>query len=170
MIVLGVAPGLSELAYSVLACYPDAVLVDPIDADVLHGGRGGPPASVIALQRRTHVHHMILGLVFERHTPALVVLGPASKTNEPDEHVNGVRMLLRVIAEGVRVPVIELPDKLDMIAALGADQRSWRRSVDDRLREPISHDRRIVLATATALAGLNTFRRRSALTGDYPAC
>jgi hypothetical protein len=125
----------------------------------------------VQLQRRTHVHHMILGLIFERHTPALVVLGPPSKLKEPPEHTQAVRMLLRVIAEGMRVPVVELPEKDEMISALGADQRSWRRTVDERLRSPMSsHDRRIVLATATAIAGLNTFRRRSTLTGDYPAC
>lgn len=164
MIVLGVAPGLSELAYSVLAFHAAADQADPIDADVLHAGRGPTPNNPFHIAKRSHVHHMILGVIAERHTPALFVLGPACRTKEPTEHVESVRLVLRVIAMGIQIPVIDLSDKLEMVRALGADQRSWRSSVDALLRRPLgSADRRIVLATATAVAGVQIWRRAHGL-------
>lgn len=163
MVVLGVAPGLSELAYAVLAYHSGAVQADPIDADVLHAGRGPTPVSDYQISRRSRVHHMLLGIVCERHTPALVVLGPAVRPKEPPEHVQSVRLILRTIAFGFGVPIIDLPDKTDMLLALGAAERSWRREVSDALRVPMpSHDRRIVLATATAIAGVRRHRQVAA--------
>ena len=159
MIVLGVAPGLGELAYSVLAYHAGATQADPVDSDVLHAGRGPLPTSAFQVLRRTHVHHMILGVVCERWTPALVVLGPAVRPKEPPEHVDSVRQLIRIIAVSLSVPVVDLPDKDAMLSALGAEARSWRNHVADGLRSPMgSQDRRIVLATATGIAGWRAFK------------
>ena len=160
MVVLGVAPGLSELAYAVLAYHSGALQADPVDSDVLHAGRGPVPTSIWQITTRSRVHHMLLGIVCERHTPALMVLGPAVKPKEPIEHVQAVRLILRAIAAGLHIPVVELPEKADMLLALGADQRSWRRAVTDGLRQPLaSQDRRIVLATASAIAGVRSYRK-----------
>lgn len=160
MVVLGVAPGLGELAYAVLAYHSGALQADPIDSDVLHAGRGPLPTADWQISNRSRVHHMLLGIVAERHTPALVVLGPPVRPKEPVEHVQSVRLIIRAIAFGLHIPIIDLPDKTDMILALGADQRSWRRAVTDGIRGPLpSQDRRIVLATATAIAGTRTHRQ-----------
>lgn len=149
MIILGIAPGLRALAYSVVDM--SRPVPSRIDEDVLLGGRLAPMAD---LAKKAFVHAMILGVVFERDPPVAVAIGPACNPKEPPEHLAAVRVMLTQLARaaGVRVEDITEPRMNELLVP--EPRESLGKLVNRHFRaERVSSDRRLVLASAIALSG-----------------
>lgn len=170
MIVVGVAPGLKALTYSVLEIRANRPAV-VIDKDVLLGpklpGRddeAGFLKALVDLGKKAYVHHLIMEVVLERalvpvgsravRPRGLVVIGPACNPKEPPEHVAAVRVMLRALVGKFSVPVGDV-DEPQMQALLEPSPReSWLRVANRSIEEPLdTDDRKIVLAVAIALSG-----------------
>ncbi|HMG13070.1 MAG TPA: hypothetical protein VK571_07840 [Gemmatimonadaceae bacterium] len=170
MIVIGVAPGLKALTYSVLEIRP-SVRPTVIDKDVLLGpklpGRDdemGFLKGLVELGKKAYVHHLIMEVVLERalvpvgHCIArprgLLVIGPACNPKEPPEHVMAVRVMLRALAGQFGTPSEDM-NEAQMQALLEPTPReSWFRVANRTIDEPLdTDDRKIVLAVAVSLAG-----------------
>lgn len=169
MIVLGVAPGLAKLAYAVLS-FRGGSAAEPIDCDVLHSTGHSETAPMWKIGKSARVHHMIMGVVLDRHPPAALSIGPPLDPKEPTRHVEPVRSLLMSVAMGLRARVVTFETERDLRRSFsrhyGEDmhvgERGLRRAVRCALASPLpTKDRRVMLATATALAG--AFEIRSEL-------
>lgn len=148
-IVLGIAPGLRALAYSVMSASGGALT--PIDHDILLGGH--LKKSLADLSKKAYAHALILDVVFERNPPAVLAIGPACNAGEPPEHLWAVRTMLEALAGnfGVRIGSIDEPR---MHAALNlGPKENLGRAVNRALGGPSdSSDRRLVLADAIAVS------------------
>lgn len=154
MISLGVAPGLSALAYSVVQFTNGSSLGRPVDSDVLHAARGITAQSAWEVAKRCRAHHLILDVITERHAPAVVGIGPPLNPAEAPEHVAAARLLVTALAAALRLPVVSVLETEALLAALGSSERTLNRAVSRELSVPLgSRDRRIVLATGAAIAG-----------------
>ena len=147
MRIIGVAPGLSALAYSVIVVDMNRAVV--VDADVLHAR---PLSSEVSLQKRRRVHQLVLGVVFERHMPLVLSIGPPVDPLESPASVQAVEELLSTIAQFAQIRVVRYADKQAVVTALAADRtKQIGRAVSSFIRTLPSRDRRVVLATAAAL-------------------
>lgn len=151
MLVLGIAPGLDALAYSVVWWKEsgDAVTVD---TDVLRcrplslEGKRNP-------DKRSRVHQLVLSVVTERFPPTQICIGPQLDPREPELHVQATLMMLRAIAAAAQVPVLRIETEAELFRRLEARPPRLGPAVQRRLTAPIgTRDRRIVLATAAAVA------------------
>ncbi len=170
MIVIGVAPGLKALTYSVLEIRQNAPPT-VLDKDVLLGpklpGRddeAGFLKALVGLSKKAYVHHLIMEVVLERalvpvghriqKPRGLLVIGPACNPKEPPEHVLAVRVMLRALAGQFTVPVEDVGEA-DMQQILEPSKReSWFSVANRTIDEPLdTDDRKIVLAVAISLTG-----------------
>jgi hypothetical protein len=166
VIVIGIAPGLKSIAYSVLDV--SGPLARTIDADVLLGGRiqsppSGDPMGALAyvanLARKANVHRLVLSVVFERDPPLVVGLGPPCNPKEPRDRVEAVELVVRALAATASIPVrrVSEPD-IPQTLMIGA-RESLFRLVNRHLEHPIEvEDRRLVLATGIALTAASLWR------------
>lgn len=160
MIALGIAPGLRALGYAVLH-FNGAPRAELLDADVLHAGRGITVRDAMDAARRIHAHRLILDVVLQRNPPAVMVLGPQADAAEPPEHVAVVRLGLMALGQAFRIEVIDLHDLDALHEALGVD---GPKGVAPLLRTLVKgpsaapRDRRLLLATAAAVAGRSAGR------------
>lgn len=158
MIALGIAPGLHSVAYSVVATVAAASCpsyLKPIDADVLHAGRGLTPRDAWEIARRCRAHRLVLDIVLDRHPPAVLAFGPPCDPTEDPANVALVRLALRTIGDLLRIPVYDFGTYDLLQAAFTVDDPRAvsayvRRAVN---RAPLSRDKRVLLATAAAVAG-----------------
>lgn len=149
-IVLGIAPGLRSLAYSVMSV--EGSTLTPVDHDILLGGHF--KKSIATLAKKAYAHALILDVVFERNPPTVLAIGPACNAGEPLDHLDAVRTMLSLISGqfGVRVTSIDEP-LMHSALGLGAKE-TLGRAVTRTLGGPLdSSDRRLVLAVGIALAG-----------------
>lgn len=154
--MLGIAPGVQALAYSVLAYRPGVTRAELLDADVLRAGRKLTVQDAIDVARRCRAHQLILDVVLKRHPPALIVLGPQANPREDIDHVAVVRYALQVIGQTVGVPVTDLPGSPELYAALGVDNpRGVSQQIRNAIEGPqaVPRDKRALLAVAAAVAG-----------------
>lgn len=155
MIALGIAPGLHALGYAVLHAN-GAPRAEILDADVLHAGRGLTVRDAMEVARRCRAHRLILDVVLSRHPPGIIVIAPPAEPAEPPEHVAVVRLGLMALGQAFRVEVYDLGDPAALYAALGVEAS---KGIPSRLRSAVAgpsavpRDRRILLATAAAVAG-----------------
>lgn len=150
--LIGVAPGLNALAYSVLELAPGS-RPRSVDHDVLHA-RPLSPESFTNPYKRGRIHQMVLGVVAERYPPSLLVIGPVLDPREEPAHVQASRDVLAKMAEHFRMALVSLDTRDAITAVLQSEGKSLGRAVNQLLDEPLdSRDRRIVLATAAGLAG-----------------
>jgi hypothetical protein len=155
VIVLGISPGLHALAYSVLE-YNGQPTAELLDADVLHAGRGMTPRDAIEIARRCRAHRLVLDIVLSRNPPGAIALGPQAEPREPPEHIAIVRLALMTLGQAFRVTVYDFGDKRKLYEALGL-RMTEQRQFGGRIRTaiggvPVSRDKRVVLATAAAVA------------------
>lgn len=124
MIVLGIAPGIRTLAWSVLD-FPDRTLrADCLDCDVEHhGARGFSIVTFEDMLSRARVHWLILTVLLGRHDGAVMVIGPQADSKEPVEHAEAARCLLRSLCLGVGVPLLEFTDRDEVLDVLGVSHR-----------------------------------------------
>ena len=173
MIIIGVAPGLKALTYSVLDIEPPLPAV-VIDKDVLLGpklpGRddAGFLKALVGISKKAYVHHLILEVIFERflvpfgRAPkprAALAIGPACSSREPPEHVAAVRVMLTHLAHRFSLPVTSL-DETQMQAALKPRKNeSWFRVSNRLIDVPLdTKDPKLVLSVAVGLAGALAFQ------------
>lgn len=151
MLVLGVAPGLDALAYSVV-WWQDGGQVVTVDADVLRC-RPLSLESKLNPNKRARVHQLLISVVTERFPPTQIVIGPQLDPREPELHVQATLMMLRAVAAAASVPVARIESEGELFERLGARPPRLGPAVQRRLTSPLgTRDRRIVLATATAVA------------------
>lgn len=157
MVVLGIAPGVQTLAYSVLA-FDGGAQGYPIDSDVLHAGRGTVTLNPLLLAKRCRAHHLILGVVLERNPPAVLAVGPPVSPREPGVAAEAVYLMLRALAETFDVPLADVRRREQLWDLTG--DRTLAGAVRKGLCQPLgSRDQRILLATTVAIAGAATARR-----------
>lgn len=156
IIVLGIAPGLKSLAYSVISTTGSTL--SPIDHDILLGGH--LKKSLADLAKKAYAHALILDVVFERNPPAVLAIGPSCNPGEPTEHLWAVRTMLAAVAGNFGVRIADL-DEARMGAALDLKPKeTLGRAVTRGLGGPSdSSDRRLVLADAIAIAGSRLLQR-----------
>jgi len=159
VIVFGVCPGLSAVAYSVLLCEGSGLAL-PLDNDVLHAGRGVVPRTAAEIAKRWRAHTLILDVVFERNPPALLAVGPPADSSEPAEHVFAARLAAKGIATLLRIPWRDYASMPDLLGALGVDRpRIMTSEVKRSLRGVLgTRDRRVLTATAAAIAAYRHHR------------
>jgi len=108
LIALGIAPGLRHLGYCVLK-FNGGPKAELLDADVLKGGRTIRDLNIWELAIKYRVHSMILDLVWERHTPTVLGLGPRASSQEPIEYSDFACSAIRAFAHavgGIRVVTV----------------------------------------------------------------
>lgn len=167
-VVLGIAPGLTAVGYCVLQVDENSGIVHCLDYDVLMGNRAAQldrananlaTATIAQLVQRFHAHALILSVVFERHYPLVLAIGPAATTKEPDKHIRAARQALKDMAKlfGIRVITISKEQLKDAFPG-----EKLRSVVQDRIATPIgSRDRRVLRAAGAALAAANEVRSLS---------
>ena len=151
MLVLGIAPGLDALAYSVVWWKDDGDVI-AVDTDILRcrplslEGKRNP-------EKRSRVHMLVLSVVAERFPPTQICIGPVIDPREPELHVQAALLMIRAVAAAGGVPVIRIETEADLFRRLDARPPRLGPAVQRRLTAPIgTRDRRIVLATAAAVA------------------
>lgn len=101
----------------------------------------------------------MLDMVFDRWPPAVIGLGPPSTGDEPTEWVVFMRTAVFELGKSLRVPVELFDDDQALAIGLGGTGKSSGRGVglkslvQGRLPEFRSNKRRLILATAAAMAG-----------------
>jgi hypothetical protein len=166
MIVIGVAPGLKALSYSVIDLAPAIPVI--IDKDVLLGPR--IKEGLVDLVKKAYVHYLILDVVFERELEpigrdprpkAVLAIGPACNPKEPVEHVSAVRLMLTTLTNKFKVPVVQVDEPELKRALQPAPRESWLRVSNRLLSEPLDTDEhKIVMAVVVGLAGAALYAER----------
>lgn len=155
MIALGIAPGLRALGYAVLQAN-GAPRAELLDSDVLHAGRGITVQNAIDVARRVHAHRLVLDVVLARNPPGIVVLAPQADLAEPPEHIALVRLGLMALGQAFQVRILDLHNPADLYEALGIESsKGIAPTLRASVRGPtaVPRDRRVLLATAAAVAG-----------------
>jgi hypothetical protein len=163
VIALGISPGLKALGYAVLH-FHGGPRAEVVDSDVLHAGRGINVSNAIDVARRVHAHRLVLDVVLSRNPPAVVVLAPQADPRELPEHIALVRLGLMAIGQAFQVQVVDLHDPETLYMALGIDSSKGVASVlRGSVKGPtaVPRDRRVLLATAAAVAGWREGRRQT---------
>lgn len=161
MIVLGVAPGLRSLAYSVVGFYKPGERGDLIDADVLRGNRTESDAPWAKLLDRGRPHRLIMSVVFERHPPAILSLGPPYSKKEPQLHVESVATLMEVMAKAFKVPTCRFPDKRSLLSVFPIKEPLRNMVLRYVGAECLSGSTALLVATAVAAAGAIELAQRN---------
>lgn len=161
MIALGVSPGLAACAYSVLSFPGPELRARPVDTDVLHGTGHSETALAWQISRSTRVHSLVMGVVLERQPPGIVAFGPPLDPKEPVKHADAVVAVLSDLGRLFGARLVHFTDEEEMreelTSALGVrvGERGVRKAVSDLLIGQLpSSNRRVVIATAVALAGV----------------
>jgi len=96
-------------------------------------------------------------IFFDRWPPTVIALGPPSTPEEPLESVVLMRTAMFELGRSLRVPVVLFDSAEDLGRGLGAHDlgrgNGLKSLVKRRIRSFTSNKKRVVLATATALAG-----------------
>lgn len=157
LIAIGLTSGLDSIACSVVQAAPESEM---LYWEVMPGPRkkrGVPP------HRRYHAHKLMLDIIFYRWPPAVIALGPPSSDEEKLEWVVLMRTAVFELGRSLKVPVV-LFDTDDAIATgLGVVDLHTRGSglkalVQKQLPDFGSNKKRLILATATAIAGARQAR------------
>lgn len=138
MIVLGIAPGVRQLAYCVLHYSDPGELprVPDFGADLLKGIRTHGTKTLFDLQKKARIHVKILDVILERFPPLIIAVGPAAISTEPELHVEAARLVLRLAVagmreQGFRIELAEWRTKAEVTDALDADK--WSTILDGRI-------------------------------------
>lgn len=157
MIVVGIAPGVRNLAYCVLH-YKEGHLprVPKFGADVLKGVKPGTDKD--RLRDKVAIHMKVFEVVLERFPPTIIAIGPPAVKSEPRLYIEAARLVVgalvaRLQREGVPVELVSLRTRDELVEALGAT--SWSSALSGRL-EPMERvkTRSVKVAAATALAAV----------------
>ena len=158
LIVIGLTSGLGSIACSVLDVSddPDETIPFNVWSEVLSGPR---KRRGVSHGRRYHAHRLMLEQYFSRWPPGVIALGPPSEKSEPIEWIVFMRSAVFELGKSLRVPV-ELFDTDEAVArSLGASGGTGLKALIRRqMPEFSSNKRRVILSTATAMAGATRLR------------
>jgi hypothetical protein len=175
VVVLGVLPGLAGLAYSMLSFRSVDMSADLVDCDVLRGTGHAETAPIWKVGKSARVHRMVMGVVFERDPPTVLALGPPLNPEEPEGHIEIVRGVLVAMATGLKARIVTFDERKQVQRTLErmydgrmeVGERGLRKAVRCALTEPLpTVNRRVMLATAVALAGAHEVRSPPEPSGD----
>lgn len=144
---IGLTSGLGSVAYSVL----EGTKVR--GWEVMPGPR---KKRQVSAYRRYKAHRLMFEAIFMRWPPAVIGLGPPSSEEESVEWVMFMRTAVLELGKSVGIPVVLFDTDKHLIAALhnnnvrpGSGLKALVRCQVPRFR---SNKKRVILATATALA------------------
>lgn len=99
----------------------------------------------------------MLSAIFDRWPPAVIALGPPSTDDEPLEWVVFMRAGLFEIGKYLRIPVVLFDTDEKIAEGLGAEGVGRGNGLKTLIRKRMasfnSNKRRVILSTATAMAG-----------------
>jgi hypothetical protein len=151
LIAIGFTSGLDSIACSVVDVSSDT---EVIWCEVMPGPRKRRDVTAI---RRYHAHKLMFDIIFDRWPPAVIAIGPPSAPEEPLESVVLMRTAMFELGRSLRVPVVLFDRAEDVGRGLGAYDLSrgngLKSLVKRRIESFTSNKKRVVLATATAMAG-----------------
>lgn len=163
MIVIGIAPGLKALSYSVINTAQAPYEI--IDKDVLLGPRVSLADGLVNLGKKAYAHELVLGVVFERHIdpnrklrpPVVLALGPPCNPKEDLErptHVMAVRLMITALCGRFGLPLVTVTEPQILAALSPARRESWQSAASRQLSIPLdTGERKLVLAVVIGLTG-----------------
>ncbi len=158
LITIGLTSGLGSIACSVLAVSDNKV--KKVWSEVMSGPR---KRRDVPHQRRYHAHKLMLDIFFDRWPPGVIALGPPSEKTEPIEWIVFMRSAVFELGKSLRVPVVLFDTDAALSRALGAAEGRGGTGLKALIRREMprfsSNKRRVILSTATAMAGATQFRR-----------
>lgn len=157
LISIGLTSGLGSVAYSVVGFSSSAP--EMLWREVMPGPR---KRRNVPAWRRYNSHRLIISTVFDRWPPAVISLGPPSSDDEPIEWITLMRAAIFELGRWRKIPVLVFDDDVQIARGLGAPDIGRGSSLKALVRRQMpnfsSNKRRIILATATAMAGATQFR------------
>ena len=154
LIAIGLTSGLGSIAYSVLALSSEP---DLLWWEVMPGPR---KRRNVSASRRYHAHKLMLDMIFDRWPPTVIALGPRSTDDEPIEWVTFMRTAIFSLGQAIRVPVVLFDTDLQIALGMGVEDTSRGLKTLVRQQMPTfnSNKRRVIVATAAAIAGATQVR------------
>jgi len=111
----------------------------------------------VPAHRRYGAHKLMFDIIFDRWPPGVIALGPPSTADEPLEWVVFMRSAVFELGKSLRVPVVLFDTDESLARGLGATQTRGGGGLKALIRQQIpsfsSNKRRVILSTATAMAG-----------------
>lgn len=152
LIAIGLTSGLGSIAYSVLDV--SSAESELLWWEVMPGPR---ERRKVSHYRRYKAHRLMLSMIFDRWPPTVIALGPPSTDDEPTEWVVFMRAAVFELGRYLNVRVVLFDTDEKIAAELGAADRGrgngLKSLVRKRLTDFNSNKPRVILATATAMAG-----------------
>lgn len=151
MIAIGFTSGLDSIAYSVIDV---SVEFEVLRFEVMAGPRKKRGVTPV---RRYKAHKLMFDIIFDRWPPGVIALGPPSSGDEALESVVLMRTAMFELGRSLRVPTVLFDRDEDLGRGLGARDLSRGNGLKSLVKRHIdsfsSNKKRVVLATATAVAG-----------------
>lgn len=159
MIAIGLTSGLDSISCSVVQVLPDAEM---LYWEVMPGPR---KKRDVTPPRRYHAHKLMLDIILYRWPPSVIALGPPSSDGERIEWVVLMRTGVVELGRSLGIPVMIFDSDSAVAAGLGARDIHARGSglkalVKRALPDFESNKKRVILATATAMAGAHQMQNR----------
>lgn len=159
--MLGIAPGVQNLAYCVVSYGDEGKLPTAGLRQLLKGIRMKGAKSPLEFQRKFSAHAKILDVVFERSLPVIVAVGPPALASEPMLQVETARLCIKVLAHelarrGLPIRHFEWRTKDELVNVLGL--AGWNQVLFGRLQNAsLIKKPAVQVAAATALAGGSSY-------------
>lgn len=151
MIAIGFTSGLDSIACSVVEVSQQS---EVLWWEVMAGPRKKRDVSPT---RRYRAHKLMFDIIFDRWPPGVIALGPPSAETEALESIVLMRTAMFELGRSLRVPVVLFDKDEDLGRGLGARDLSRGNGLKSLVRRRIetfaSNKKRVVLATASAVAG-----------------
>jgi hypothetical protein len=105
----------------------------------------------------------MLDIFFDRWPPGVIALGPPSDKQEPIEWIIFMRTAIFELGKSLQVPVLLFDSDEAIARTLGARTRGRGSGLKALIRRKMpgfgSNKRRVILSTATALAGVAQYKQ-----------
>ncbi len=160
---IGLTSGLGSVAYSVLEVSTGPEM---LGWEVMPGPR---KKRDVSQWRRYKAHRRMFEAIFDRWPPSVIGLGPPSTADEPPEWVIFMRTAVLELGKYVGIPVVLFDTDKHLVRVLSAEagyaSLGLKTLVQKQMPGFVSNKRRVILATATALAGAAHLRARESMEG-----
>lgn len=151
LIAIGFTSGLGSIACSVITASSEP---EEVWSEVMAGPR---KKRSVSHYRRWGAQRLMFEIIFDRWPPRLIALGPPSDADEPIEWVVFMRSAVFELGKSINVPVRLFDTDDDLAIGLGAAHRGrgagLKTLIQKQLPDFTSNKRRVILSTATAMAG-----------------
>lgn len=161
MFSIGLTSGLYSIAYSALELSPRPKV---LGWEVMPGPR---KKRDVSHYRRYKAHRLMFEAIFLRWPPTVIGLGPPSSEEEPLEWVTFMRTAVFELGKSVGIPVVLFDTDENLSRALALESGRASSGLKTLIQKQMPHfksnKRRVILATATALAGAAHLRARQSM-------